>query len=127
MKKNSIIKLAVSAASVCLFASSVQAADEAKPKRQLKNNMMIKTNLAPKSVDSISDMFTEGMVYGRLRSNAFKWDWKNDDANKDNKAFGLGGSLIYKTASLNGLSAMAGLYYTSSPFSALRDDLADDG
>ena len=131
MKKNSIIKLAVSAASVCLFASSVQAADEAKPKRQLKNNMMIKTNLAPKSVDSISDMFTEGMVYGRLRSNAFKWDWKNDDVaatgNKDNKAFGLGGSLIYKTASLNGLSAMAGLYYTSSPFSGLRDDLADVG
>ena len=126
MKKN-MITLAVSAASLCLLASSAQAADEAKPKRQLKNNMMIKTNLAPKSVDSISDMFTEGMVYGRLRSNAFKWDWKNDDANKDNKAFGLGGSLIYKTASLNGLSAMAGLYYTSSPFSALRDDLADVG
>jgi len=128
MKKN-MIKLAASAASVCLLASAVQAADEAKPKRQLKNNMMIKTNLAPKSVDNLSDMFTEGMVYGRLRSNAFKWDWKNDDVgatgNKDNKAFGLGGSLIYKTASLNGVSAMAGLYYTSSPFSSLRMDLAD--
>ena len=124
-----MITLAVSAASVCLLASSAQAADEAKPKRQLKNNMMIKTNLAPKSVDNLSDMFTEGMVYGRLRSNAFKWDWKNDDVaatgNKDNKAFGLGGSLIYKTASLNGLSAMAGLYYATNPISSLRQDLAD--
>ena len=130
MNKKNMIKLAVSTASVCLLASSVQATEN-KPKRQLKNNMMIQTNLSPKSVDSITEMFTEGILYGRLRSNTFKWDWKNDDVaatgNKDNKAFGLGGSLIYKTASLSGVSAMAGLYYTTSPFSGLRMDDADVG
>lgn len=130
MKKNTMIKLAVSAASVCLLATSISA-DEAKPKRQLKNNMMVKTNVLPASVDSIAEAFTEGVFYGRLRMNSFKWDWKNDDVaatgNKDNKAFGLGGSLLYRTAPISGVSAMAGLYYTSSPFSGLRDDMADVG
>ena len=120
-----ILKISAVAAAVCLLATSVSA-DEAKPKRQLKNNMMVKTNIAPKSVDSIADMFGEGMFYGRLRMNVFNWDWKND-ATADNKAFGLGGSLVYKTAAWQGVSAMAGLYVTSSPFSSLRDNVADVG
>ena len=129
-----VLKISAVAAAVCLLATSVSA-DEAKPKRELKNNMMVKTNVAPKSVDSIADMFGEGVFYGRLRTNAFKWDWKAEDTwnpttgkgNADNKAFGLGGSLVYKSAAYQGVSAMAGLYFTSSPFSALRDDVADVG
>ena len=128
------MKISAVAAAACLLATSVNA-DEAKPKRELKNNMMIVTNATPKSVDSIADMFGEGMFYGRLRTNAFKWDWKADDTwnpvtgkgNNDNKAFGLGGSVVYKSASYEGLSTMAGLYFTSSPFSSLRDDVADVG
>jgi len=119
-----LVKISTAAAMVCLLSVSVNA-DEAKPKRQLKNNMMIKDNVLPSNVNNISDVFSKGVVYGRLRTNAFKWDWS--DVDKDNKAFGLGGSIIYKTAPLQGLSATAGLYYANSPFSSLRSDIADIG
>lgn len=123
-----LMKLSAVAVLTCALSVTANAGDN-KPKRELKNNMMVKTNVKPGKVDKLSEMFTEGMFYGRLRTNAFKWDWKNDDTaatgNKDNKAFGLGGSLKYKTASFNGVSAEAGFYFTSSPFSALRQDVAD--
>ncbi|WP_434636325.1 OprD family outer membrane porin [Sulfurimonas sp. NW7] len=123
-----LLKLSAVAALSCALSISANAA-ETKPKRELKNNMMVKTNIVPGEVDSLSEMFTEGMFYGRIRTNYFKWDWKNDDTaatgNKDNEAFGLGGSLLYKSASYNGVSAMAGFYFTSSPIAALRQDEAD--
>lgn len=121
-----LLRISAVAAMMCVM-TTVISADDAKPKRVLKSNMNEVYNTLPKSVDNISDAFTEGMFYGRLRMNAFKWDWDNDNVatNKDNKAFGLGGSLIYKTAPISGLSATAGLYYSNSPFSGLREDDAD--
>ena len=96
---------------------TVASADDAKPKRQLKGNMMEVYNVLPGKANSITDAFANGVFYGRLRSNAFKWDWKNETSKtKDNKALGLGGSMIYKTASFEGFSATAGLYVSSSPF-----------
>lgn len=122
-----IIKISAAAAViVSLFGVSVNA-DEAKPKRVLKNNMQEVYNTLPKSVDNVFDAFSKGEFYGRLRTNAFRWDWKNDQANEDNKAFGIGGSMIYKTAPLYGISATAGLYYANNPFSSLREDNADVG
>ena len=122
-----LLKLSAVAALTCALSVTVQASDDIQ-KRELKNNMMVKTNVTPEAVDSITDAFTEGVFYGRLRANAFKWDWKNETAKtQDNKAFGLGGSMLYKTAPFMGLSAMAGLYYTSSPFPSLREDAADVG
>ena len=115
-----LLKISTAAALVCAVVVSANAADE-KPKRQLKNNMIVKTNVKPISVDNLSEMFSEGVFYGRLRMNSFKWDWENDNgSNLDNHAVGLGGSLRYKTASFKGVSAMAGLYYSDSPFEALR-------
>ena len=121
-----IIKRSAVAALSCLLTTSLNA-DNTKPKRQLKNNMMVVTNVLPKSVASLGDAFTEGIFYGRLRMNAFNWDWKAQKGTNynDNYAFGIGGSMIYKTAPLYGFSAEAGLYYCDSPFPALRvDDLA---
>ncbi|WP_294929580.1 OprD family outer membrane porin [Sulfurimonas sp.] len=117
---------AATAVVVSLLASSVFA-DDTQPKRVLKNNMMEVYKTLPSSVDNLSDAFTKGIFYGRLRTNAFRWDWKNDQVNDDNKAFGIGGSMIYKTAPLHGLSATAGLYYANNPFSSLREDDADVG
>jgi len=118
-----LLKLSAVAALTCALSITANASEN-KPKRELKNNMMVKTNIVPGKVDSLSEMFSKGIFYGRLRMNSFKWDWKNDDTsatgNKDNKAFGLGGSLRYHSASFNGVSAGAGLYFTSSPFSSLR-------
>lgn len=123
-----LLKLSAVAALTCALSVTANASDD-KPKRELKNNMMLKIHVKPKTVDTIKDAFGEGVFYGRLRANAFKWDWKNDNVsatgNKDHKALGLGGSMIYKTAPFMGLSALAGLYYTSSPFSGMREDAAD--
>jgi hypothetical protein len=82
-------------------------------------------NTLPAPATTLSEAFGNGVFYGRLRTNAFKWDWKDVDA--DNKAFGIGGSMIYKTAPLSGVSATAGMYYANSPFSSLREDNADVG
>ncbi len=89
------------------------------PKTTLKPDMTRVYNKTPGSVDNLGSMFTEGMIYGHLRTNWFRWDW-DDNANYDNKAFGLGGDLVYKTASLHGFSAGVGLYYSTSPFGGLR-------
>lgn len=123
MKKDTMIKIAASAAALLLITTSVSAEDK-KAKRELKNNMMEVYNTLPSSVDNISDAFTEGVFYGRLRMNSFMWDWKDDatTSNKDNRAFGLGGSMLYKTAPFKGVSATAGLYYADSPFDGLRDN-----
>jgi hypothetical protein len=129
-----LVKISAAAAVACLLATSVNA-EEAKPKREIKGNMMEVYNTLPGKAENLTEAFTNGMFYGRLRTNAFKWDWKAADTwnpttgkgNMDNYAFGLGGSMIYKTAPLAGVSATAGLYYADSPFSALRVDNADVG
>ncbi|EQB40606.1 hypothetical protein M947_02025 [Sulfurimonas hongkongensis] len=125
MKK---LHLSLVTAVACLLTAPLSA-DESKPKRELKNNMMVVTNKTPKSVDSITEAFSEGIFYGRLRTNAFRWDWKEEQTggNLDNYAFGLGGSLAYKTAPYKGVSGSAAFYYSSSPFSALRMDENDIG
>ena len=118
-----LIKLSL-VTTVVLIASL--SADEIMPKRTLQANMNEVHNTLPSSANDVGEAFTNGMFYGRLRTNIFAWDWENN-ANGDNKAFGLGGSLIYKTAPLSGISATAGFYYSSSPFDSLREENADIG
>ena len=125
-----LLKISAVTAAICLLATSVNA-DDTKPKRQLKGNMMEVYNTLPSKANNITEAFTNGIFYGRLRMNSFKWDWKNDDTaatgNKDNKAVAIGGSMIYKTAPFYGISGTAGLYYADSPFPSLRQDNADIG
>ena len=64
------------------------------------------------------------MFYGRLRANAFYWDWDKDDvAGKDNRNLGVGASIVYKTAPLNGVSGTIGLYTSQNPFFRMDKDL----
>lgn len=91
----------------------------------LKPNMVLEYQKLPSSVDSIGSAFKEGMFYGRLRTNMFMWDW-NDKSKADNKAMGVGGSFIYKTAPLSGLSTTLGLYTTQNP-AWFRESVADVG
>ena len=87
-----------------------------KPKRQTMGNMTVKYSVLPGNIGSIGGMFTEGIFYGRLRSNTFYWDWDIESAKKqDNKAWGLGGSLIYKSAVYNGIGFTLGYYGTMNP------------
>lgn len=129
MKKNTYIRMAA-AASVVLLATSAQATLKS-DKVTLKGNMIVEYNKLPAPVETITEAFSEGMFYGRLRANAFLWDWKEEDyqtggKKMDNKANGYGGSLIYKSAPLYGVSGTLGLY-TSQNAPWWREDVADVG
>jgi hypothetical protein len=66
-------------------------------------------------------MFSEGMYYGRLRFNNFGFSW-NEEIQTDNgikvrenhAIAAIGGSLIYKSAYLNGFGVGAGFYTTTA-------------
>ena len=123
--KSNTIKIAAIAAACLVAATSANAFDQGKV--NLKPNMILEYKELPKPVNTIREAFTEGMVYGRLRANFFEWDWKHETAsNLDNKANGLGGSLVYKTAPLEGFSTTFGLY-TSQSADFWRDDKVDVG
>ncbi|MCX6073543.1 MAG: OprD family outer membrane porin [Campylobacterales bacterium] len=107
-----LVNLSIAAAAACLFATSAHALKT--EDRILKANGQIEYTKAPGDVNSIGEMITKGEVYGRLRSNAFWWDWDNEKSGstKDNNEWGLGGSLIYKTGFYKGLGATVGFYGT---------------
>ena len=121
-----LLKLSLVAAAACLLTTSANAEDT-KPKRELKNNMMVVTNVTPPTANSFTEAFSEGVFYGRLRTNSFVWDWKDNNNNLDNYAFGVGGSLAYTSAAYMGVTGHVGLYYSDSPFPALRMNAADIG
>jgi len=124
MKNATTIKMAAVAAA-CLLATSSQAITT--DKVELKGNMQLVYKAQPKAVDTLEKAFTEGMLYGRLRMNTFYWDWdKESTSNQDNRAMGLGGSLIYKTAPLAGVSATMGVYTSQNP-EFFREDKTDVG
>jgi len=106
------IKLAAIAAACLVGVTSAHALKT--DKRDMKNNMSIKYKVVPQAVNSFDEMFSEGVLYGRLRSNMFLWDWEAENPGKtqDNSAWGVGGSLIYSTGYLNGFGATAGMYTT---------------
>lgn len=89
---------------------SLHAGEESK--QTLKPNMQLVYNQTPAEVESIAEMFSEGVFYGRLRMNSFFFDWDDESNGKDHAIAGLGGSLIYKTGYLNGFGMTAGIYTT---------------
>jgi len=86
----------------------------------LKNNNLEVYNILPEPADSISEIFSQGIFYGRLRLNYFYWEYE-DGRLHDPTGFGLGGSLLYKTAPLRGISGTAG-FYTSQNFGLLNKE-----
>ncbi|RUM73588.1 MAG: hypothetical protein DSZ11_05550 [Sulfurovum sp.] len=72
---------------------------------------------SPPDVNNFSEMFSNGIFYGRLRLNSFAFDWKDEIEGKreDHHVTGLGGSFVYKSASFHKFSASAGLYTSFTP------------
>ena len=99
------------------FISAVYGAEDSK-KHSLKCNMLHLYDEVPGEVESIGDMFSQGMFYGRLRFNSFGFKWKDEVEREGvklraNHVVGaIGGSLIYKSATLNGFGVGAGMYVT---------------
>ena len=92
-------------------------------KHKLNCNMTVKYKKKPKNVDNLSDFINEGIFYGRVRFNSFKFD--NIDDNKDFFIAGIGGSLVYKSAYLKNIGLTAGLY-TSQNIGDKEQNLASD-
>lgn len=120
MKSVRTMWILMAAVSVCF--SSAGATENAK--RSLKGNMTEIYNQLPEEAGSIGDMLTEGVFYGRLRANSFIWDWDREESEKikDHWSFGIGGSVIYKSAYLNGFGLTTGVYTSQSPWHMSGDD-----
>ena len=94
------------------------------PRATMKSNSQVVYNDNPGEVDGFFDMFSEGKFYGRLRSNTFYFWWDLQDPKHDiHLISGLGGSLVYKSATLNGFDFGGALYYSHGFFDA-KDDPA---
>jgi hypothetical protein len=89
-------------------------------KRTIKSNMTEVYRVLPQEVGNLSDMFTGGVFYGRLRFNSFGFQWKDEleiegkIVRKDHVIGAIGGSVLYKSAYLNGFAFTAGLYTTQA-------------
>jgi len=117
MKKASLISL-----SVCLLGLVDSFASDTLPRVAIKTNGQLIYNDKPKEASSFSEIFSNGKFYGRVRTNNFYWNWRNEDM-KHNSHFigGVGGSLVYKSAALSGFSFGAGLYYSYAYFRETKD------
>ncbi len=113
-----ILSLSIALVLMGVLTSSLAAAEE--PKRTLKNNGTEVYHLLPETATTFSDAFAKGEVYGRIRMNYFEWVYDNSTIH-DPTGFALGGSLIYKTAPLHGVSGTAG-FYTAQNFGLLDKD-----
>ncbi len=100
-------------------------AQEEMPKQTLLTNYLVSYNQTPGSAENFTGMFSEGMFYGRLRSNTFYYRWENETPTQNSHLVsGLGGSLIYKSATLGGFDVGAGLYYSRGFFDSTEDPVS---
>ena len=71
-------------------------------------------------VSTISDMFSQGVFYGRVRFNSFGFKWNKElsegsiGIRKNHVIAALGGSVVYKSAYLHGFSTSLGVYTTQA-------------
>ena len=103
-------------------------------KLSLATALILGTAVFAQAADDLASAFKEGKLEGRIRINSINTDWnKNSDWDKnglkpdgDSKGMAVGGSLIYQTAPLYGISAGAG-FYTTQSLGVFTDDAADVG
>lgn len=95
------------------------------PKRTLKANRTLVYRTLPSEANDLTEFFTKGAWYGRLRMNTFRYDWKEEipGKTKDNWSAGIGGSVTLKTAYLHGFGATLDAYTSQNPWHMDKDDI----
>ena len=89
-------------------------------KHSLQPNMVHLYDEAPEDVQTLAEMFTQGKFYGRFRFNSFGFRWKEElnvkgiPVRKNHAIAALGGSIVYKSAHMNGFGIGAGLYVSEA-------------
>ena len=113
--KVSFTTLLLTLTSSTLFAQEV-------PKASIKSNGQLVYNLAQKEVDSFKSMFSEGNFYGRLRNNNFFFHYNADDpSHNSHLVSGVGASLVYESARLDGFDMRLGIYSSHAFFDDNND------
>ena len=77
-------------------------------KQRLQCNMTVKYKKRPKKVDNFFDIFTKGILYGRVRSNNLFFDGGSNG--KSQQSYGIGGSLIFKSGRYKGFAFTSSIY-----------------
>ncbi|MDF1874983.1 hypothetical protein JHD48_04465 [Sulfurimonas sp. SAG-AH-194-I05] len=73
-------------------------------------------------VDAFSSMFSEGTLYGRLRSNNFYFRYNEDsDLKQTHMLNGIGASLVYNSARYKKFDILLGAYLSQAVFTRSRD------
>jgi hypothetical protein len=95
-------------------------------KRKLNNNSTVTFFKVPQEVETFSELLSKGMFYGRLRLNSFSFEWDEEIEGKtrNHQTMGIGGSLAYKSAYLNGLGLTVGAYSSQNPLHNTRANLS---
>jgi len=107
---------------VCVTNSS---ADETTQKQAIKTNGQLVYAAKTVDVDSFYEMFSEGNVYGRIRSNSFYFAYDHQDGNHNSHwVSGTGASGIYKSARYSGFDVSLGLYGSYSFFDDDHDPIS---
>lgn len=88
--------------------------------------LLLVSAVSATAADDLASAFKEGKLDGRLRAQYFNTDWDTNDwgtkPDGDSEGFAVGGSLLYKTAPLYGISAGAGFYATHGTGFWTEDD-----
>jgi len=92
-------------------------------KHEIRCNMTVKYKKRPPRVDDFTKVLSEGILYGRLRSNTFIFDGGPDDVS--HYSSGLGGSLVYKSARYKGLSFTSAVYTSQTLNHVKKEDLSN--
>lgn len=101
-------------------------------KLSLTTALLLAAAFSANAADDLASAFKEGKLDGRIRMHYFNTDWvdnagwnvntgTNTKPDGDSRGLAIGGSLIYQTAPLHGLSAGVG-FYTTQPTGMLTDD-----
>jgi hypothetical protein len=103
-----------------LLLSGLLFSEENLKKRTILSSMKESYLQLPKEVDTINELFSEGIFYGRLRFNSFGFRWGEERSiadkvlRKDHAIAAIGGSLIYKSAYLHGFGFTLAGYTTQA-------------
>ena len=105
--KNIIILISLLVGSNSLLYGDIPSS---KQKSKIQCNMTVKYIKRPKNVDSLSQLLTDGMFYGRFRTNNSIYE----KIDKSGDSINLGGSLLYKSARYKHLSFTSSIYFNNN-------------
>jgi hypothetical protein len=103
--------------SIIFFALTLAHAQDEKPRAAIKTNGTIIYYDKIKDANSFLEMFSESNLYGRIRSNNFYFDWKNEsDLKKDEFVAAIGGSVVMQSAKYADFDFLLGFYGSFADF-----------